>query len=234
MGGVVNQGYPRWVCVLVRDVGVDGFAAGISASPWEENMRYFNVMILGPAQSPYEELKNPLHPPDHHRRQGRRRHSHLSPPPLLPSSAATSFANVVPHQVHAEKTLTKVIILSAGILNFATKMKSPFEFRALEVTLEAIYSFFDARTTEFESGAYPTLDELTSKYVKPHDHEKLSQIELLVIDEAAAIPLPIVKSILWCGVCWRGSAMGAVVTSGLGEAMFGGFPASDLGEGCGQ
>ncbi|PNT72562.1 hypothetical protein BRADI_2g46290v3, partial [Brachypodium distachyon] len=29
-------------------------APGISASPSEENMRYFNVMILGPAQSPYE------------------------------------------------------------------------------------------------------------------------------------------------------------------------------------
>ncbi|KAF6991893.1 hypothetical protein CFC21_008942 [Triticum aestivum] len=27
---------------------------GISASPSEENMRYFNVMVLGPAQSPYE------------------------------------------------------------------------------------------------------------------------------------------------------------------------------------
>merc|ERR1712203_919799 len=29
-------------------------APGISASPMEENLRYFNVMILGPAQSPYE------------------------------------------------------------------------------------------------------------------------------------------------------------------------------------
>lgn len=29
-------------------------APGISASPFEDNMRYFNVMILGPTQSPYE------------------------------------------------------------------------------------------------------------------------------------------------------------------------------------
>ncbi|XP_010911901.1 RNA cytidine acetyltransferase 1 isoform X1 [Elaeis guineensis] len=36
----------------------------------------------------------------------------------------------------------------------------------------------------------------TIKYLKPHDHGKLSQVELLVIDEAAAIPLPIVKSLL--------------------------------------
>ncbi|KAJ6298178.1 hypothetical protein OIU76_019338 [Salix suchowensis] len=31
-------------------------APGISASPSEDNMRYFNVMILGPTQSPYEGL----------------------------------------------------------------------------------------------------------------------------------------------------------------------------------
>uniref|UniRef100_A0A1D1YUK9 RNA cytidine acetyltransferase n=1 Tax=Anthurium amnicola TaxID=1678845 RepID=A0A1D1YUK9_9ARAE len=36
----------------------------------------------------------------------------------------------------------------------------------------------------------------TIQYIQPHDHEKLSQVELLVIDEAAAIPLPIVKSML--------------------------------------
>ncbi|KAD6794440.1 hypothetical protein E3N88_05336 [Mikania micrantha] len=36
---------------------ISGFvdvAPGISASPSEDNMRYFNVMILGPTQSPYE------------------------------------------------------------------------------------------------------------------------------------------------------------------------------------
>ncbi|AQK92442.1 RNA cytidine acetyltransferase 1 [Zea mays] len=36
----------------------------------------------------------------------------------------------------------------------------------------------------------------TIQYLKPNDHGKLSQVELLVIDEAAAIPLPIVKSML--------------------------------------
>ncbi|KAF7818392.1 magnesium transporter MRS2-I-like isoform X1 [Senna tora] len=39
----------------------------------------------------------------------------------------------------------------------------PFEFRALEVALEAICSFLDARTRELETAAYPALDELTSK-----------------------------------------------------------------------
>ncbi|KAG2719052.1 hypothetical protein I3760_03G249500 [Carya illinoinensis] len=39
----------------------------------------------------------------------------------------------------------------------------PFEFRALEVVLEAICSFLDARTRELETDVYPALDELTSK-----------------------------------------------------------------------
>ncbi|CAM0876156.1 unnamed protein product [Alopecurus aequalis] len=45
----------------------------------------------------------------------------------------------------------------------AEEDESPFEFRALEVTLESICSFLDARTTELETEAYPALDELTSK-----------------------------------------------------------------------
>ncbi|KAL3531270.1 hypothetical protein ACH5RR_010592 [Cinchona calisaya] len=39
----------------------------------------------------------------------------------------------------------------------------PFEFRALEVALEGICSFLDARTRELEAATYPALDELTSK-----------------------------------------------------------------------
>ncbi|KAL6214616.1 hypothetical protein ACLB2K_014048 [Fragaria x ananassa] len=39
----------------------------------------------------------------------------------------------------------------------------PFEFRALEVALEAICTSLDACTSELESDAYPALDELTSK-----------------------------------------------------------------------
>ncbi|KAK4382890.1 Magnesium transporter MRS2-2 [Sesamum angolense] len=40
---------------------------------------------------------------------------------------------------------------------------SPFEFRALEVALEAICSFLSARTIELETAVYPALDMLTSK-----------------------------------------------------------------------
>lgn len=39
----------------------------------------------------------------------------------------------------------------------------PFELRALNVALEAICSFLDARTNELELDAHLALDELTSK-----------------------------------------------------------------------
>lgn len=46
--------------------------------------------------------------------------------------------------------------------------ESPFEFRALEVALEAICSFLAARTTELETAAYPALDELTTKVLNDY------------------------------------------------------------------
>ncbi|CAL1380077.1 unnamed protein product [Linum trigynum] len=36
----------------------------------------------------------------------------------------------------------------------------------------------------------------TIQYIQPHEYAKLSQVELLIIDEAAAIPLPVVKCLL--------------------------------------
>ncbi|CAL0321111.1 unnamed protein product [Lupinus luteus] len=48
-------------------------------------------------------------------------------------------------------------------IEVAEEDESPFEFRVLEVALEAICSFLAARTTELEMAVYPALDELTSK-----------------------------------------------------------------------
>lgn len=56
-----------------------------------------------------------------------------------------------------------LVIVNIFFLLFCSILESPFEFRALEVALEAICSFLDARTTELETAAYPALDELTSK-----------------------------------------------------------------------
>ena len=38
----------------------------------------------------------------------------------------------------------------------------------------------------------------TVQYIQPHHHAQLAQAELLVIDEAAAIPLPMVRSSMAC------------------------------------
>ncbi|KAL6956426.1 Magnesium transporter MRS2-2 [Sarracenia purpurea var. burkii] len=54
-------------------------------------------------------------------------------------------------------------------IDTADEDESPFEFRALEVALEAICSFLAARTTELETAAYPALDELTSKAINGWD-----------------------------------------------------------------
>lgn len=43
-----------FACLYVFVILINDAAPGISASPSEDNMRHFNVMILGPSQSPYE------------------------------------------------------------------------------------------------------------------------------------------------------------------------------------
>ncbi|CAN6336821.1 unnamed protein product, partial [Urochloa humidicola] len=52
-GSMANSNLPRRIIKETQRL-LSEPAPGISASPSEENMRYFNVMILGPAQSPYE------------------------------------------------------------------------------------------------------------------------------------------------------------------------------------
>nr|VDD56156.1 unnamed protein product [Brassica oleracea] len=55
---MANSNLPRRIIKetqrLLSEPGKKAHPPGISASPSEENMRYFNVMILGPSQSPYE------------------------------------------------------------------------------------------------------------------------------------------------------------------------------------
>jgi N-acetyltransferase 10 len=54
----------------------------------------------------------------------------------------------------------------------------------------------------------------TVQYIQPQHHAKLAQAELLVIDEAAAIPLPLVKAMLGpylVFLCSTGAALGAAV-----------------------
>ncbi|PNX78137.1 magnesium transporter MRS2-i-like protein [Trifolium pratense] len=60
--------------------------------------------------------------------------------------------------------MVKSILVIDTMLKLLKKiLESPFEFRAMEVALEAIYSFLAAHTTELETDAYLALDELPSK-----------------------------------------------------------------------
>ena len=43
----------------------------------------------------------------------------------------------------------------------STEEELPFEFRVLEVALEVVCGFLDAKVTELEQNAYPILEELT-------------------------------------------------------------------------
>ncbi|KAL6502634.1 hypothetical protein OROHE_024287 [Orobanche hederae] len=56
------------------------------------------------------------------------------------------------------------------------------------VKKHCLLSNIEMRKTEFST--------FLLQYIQPHEREKLSQVELLVVDEAAAIPLPVVKSML--------------------------------------
>ncbi|GAB4843272.1 Magnesium transporter MRS2-I [Ancistrocladus abbreviatus] len=62
------------------------------------------------------------------------------------------------HQSQGHGCVTSLVDVYVG-----DEDESPFEFRALEVALEAICSFLDARTTELETAVYPALDALISK-----------------------------------------------------------------------
>ncbi|TXG63763.1 hypothetical protein EZV62_010757 [Acer yangbiense] len=58
----------------------------------------------------------------------------------------------------------EMIFWAFGCLSLCNvDVEFPFEFRALEVALEAICSYLDARTRELETDAYPALEELISK-----------------------------------------------------------------------
>ena len=62
---------------------------------------------------------------------------------------------------------------------FLCNVEFPFEFRALEVALEAICSYLDARTRELETDAYPALEELISKVIKAFFNKLSHLISLL-------------------------------------------------------
>ncbi|KAL9681173.1 hypothetical protein QQ045_012954 [Rhodiola kirilowii] len=101
--------------------------------------------------------------------------------------------------------------IAAGYSNIFVTAPSPenlktmFEFvktgfESLEYKEFIDYDMVESRRPEFKKAIIKVnvyrQHRQTVQYIQPHECEKLSQVELLVIDEAAAIPLPIVKSLL--------------------------------------
>lgn len=84
-------------------------------------------------------------------------------------------------------------------------LKTLFEFvckgfQALEYKEHLDYDVVKSTNPEFKKATIRIniykQHRQTIQYILPHEHAKLSQVELLVVDEAAAIPLPVVKSLL--------------------------------------
>ncbi|XP_047316281.1 RNA cytidine acetyltransferase 1-like [Impatiens glandulifera] len=73
-------------------------------------------------------------------------------------------------------------------------------FDALEYKEHLDYDVVKSSNSEFKKATVRIniykQHRQTIQYIQPHEHAKLSQVELLVVDEAAAIPLPVVKSLL--------------------------------------
>ncbi|CAL5368156.1 unnamed protein product [Camellia sinensis] len=102
--------------------------------------------------------------------------------------------------------------IAAGYSNIFVTAPSPenlktlFEFvckgfNALEYKEHLDYDVVKSTNAEFKKSTvriniYKQHRQTIQEYIQPHEHEKLSQVELLVVDEAAAIPLPVVKSLL--------------------------------------
>ncbi|MCL7027047.1 hypothetical protein MKW94_029999 [Papaver nudicaule] len=67
--------------------------------------------------------------------------------------------------------------------------ESPFEFRALEVALEGICNFLDARAKELEISAYPELDKVTCKT----SSRRLDRVRKLIKSELIGLTVRIQK-----------------------------------------
>ncbi|KAK1560373.1 hypothetical protein Q3G72_025910 [Acer saccharum] len=70
--------------------------------------------------------------------------------------------NVIPIVEQLQRRLAPDNLITEG-QEQEDDVEFPFEFRALEVALEAICNYLDARTRELETDAYPALEDLISK-----------------------------------------------------------------------
>ncbi|WJX27399.1 hypothetical protein P8452_16218 [Trifolium repens] len=78
------------------------------------------------------------------------------------------------------------------LFEFVCKGLSALDYKEFDV-VKSVNPAFNKATERIN--VYKCHRRQTIQYILPHEHEKLSKVELLVVDEAAAIPLPVVKSL---------------------------------------
>ncbi|OWM88600.1 hypothetical protein CDL15_Pgr002367 [Punica granatum] len=102
--------------MLAALLPLNGMAPGISASPSEDNMRYFNVMILGPTQSPYEGgvFKLELFLPEEYP---------MAAPKIAVSSVTIAVQNLV--VITLSLSAVRAVISSLIQVRFLTKIYHP-------------------------------------------------------------------------------------------------------------
>ncbi|KAH9311210.1 hypothetical protein KI387_026245, partial [Taxus chinensis] len=96
---------------------------------------------------------------------------------------------------------SNIFVTAPSPENLKTLFQFVFKgFDALEYKEHTHYDLVQSTNPEFSKAIIRVniykQHRQTIQYVRPQDYQKLSQVELLVIDEAAAIPLPVVKSLL--------------------------------------
>ena len=96
---------------------------------------------------------------------------------------------------------SNIFVTSPSPENLKTVFKFVFEgLEALQYKEHTDYEIIQSTNPDFHKAVIRVNlfreHRQTIQYIDPNDHEKLAQAELLIIDEAAAIPLPVVKKLL--------------------------------------
>ena len=96
---------------------------------------------------------------------------------------------------------SNIFVTSPSPENLKTLFEFVFKaFDALKYTEHADYELVQSTNPDFNKAIVRVnvfrSHRQTIQYIAPHDWQKLGQAELVVIDEAAAIPLPLVKKLL--------------------------------------
>ncbi|GJP36357.1 hypothetical protein CLOM_g20872 [Closterium sp. NIES-68] len=100
----------------------------------------------------------------------------LTPPPTAPPTAPPPAPPAAAAAIAGAEGVEGAPLLEASAMAWRGPNALPFEFRALEVCLEAACGTLDAETTRVEQEAYPALDELTAS-VSTLNLERVRQIK---------------------------------------------------------